>query len=159
MKIWQRYLIVLVTLIVASGAAYGYYQYDKAHSSSSDIAQVRMTVYGLGDSLVQVPLSAPADVVAFAMDKYYALYVHPDLLAAWKVDPKNAPGRLTSSPSPDRIDITSAVKNEDGSYTVDAAIVEKARAAATTTAASTIPVRFTLALGPDGWQITGYEKR
>lgn len=160
MKIWQRYLIVLITLIVASGAAYAYYQYDKAHSSGSDIAQVRMTVYGLGDNLVEVPLLAPADVVGFAMDKYYALYVRPDLLAKWKADPKNAPGRLTSSPWPDRIDIDSATKNADGTYTVDAEIIDVAHGVATSTdITSKTPVRFTVSLGPDGWQITGYEKR
>lgn len=161
MKIWHRYLIVLLTAVVAAGAAYGYYQYQKEHSSNSDVAQVRITVSGFGDQLQQVPLIAPKDVLAFAMDKYYALYVHPDLLAKWKADPMSAPGRLTSSPWPDRIEVTDVHKNNDGTYTVDGNIVDIAHGAGTTTptVVDKVPVRFTLSLGPDGWQITGYAKR
>ncbi|MDB5195263.1 MAG: hypothetical protein JWO84_447 [Parcubacteria group bacterium] len=155
---WKRYLIVLLAFVIASGAAYEYYWYQREHSSLSDHAQVRMTVSNLGDVLQQVPLIAPPDIVAFAMNKYYALYVRPDLLAQWEADPLHAPGRLTSSPWPDRIDTTSATKNKDGTYTVDATIVELANGAQGPQTADTIHARFTLSKGPDGWQITHYEK-
>jgi hypothetical protein len=155
---WKRYLIVLLTLIVASAAAYWYYGYHKAHSSFADPAQVRMTVTAFGDQLQKMPLTAPPDLITKGMDLYYGMYVHPDLLAQWKADPLNAPGRLTSSPWPDRIDITSMTKNKDGTYTVDGDIVEVAHGATTTETVRSIPVRFTLAMGPDGWQITGYTK-
>jgi hypothetical protein len=156
---WKRYVVVLLTFIVASTGAYAYYTYTRAHSSTSDSAQVRITVTGLGDNLRQVPLIAPPDIVAFAMDRYYALYVNPDLLAKWKADPLNAPGRLTSSPAPDRIDITGVTKNGDGTYTVEAGIVETASGANGPEVTDTIPVEFMLTKGPDGWQITGYKKR
>lgn len=156
MKTWQRYLIVLVTLIAASGLSYWYYQYNHAHSSLSDISQVRMTVEGFGDELRQVSLLAPADAVAKAMNEHYSYYVHPDLLAKWEADPMHAPGRLTSSPWPDAIKVGTSTANADGTYTMDASIIE--RTSASTTPAATIPVRFTLTKGPDGWQITGYEK-
>lgn len=159
MKIWHRYLTVLLAALITGGAAYGYYTYKKEHSSDSDSAQVRITVEGLGDQLQQVPLIAPHDILKFAMDKYYALYVRPDTLSAWENDPKNAPGRLTSSPWPDRIEVVSATKNQDGTYTVDANIVDIARTATSTAVVDRMPVRFTLARGPDGWQITGYQKR
>jgi hypothetical protein len=156
---WKRYVIVLITLVVASGAAYWYYGYHKSHTSFADPAQVRIVVAGLGDQLQKMPLIAPADLISQGMDLYYGMYVHPDLLAKWKADPLNAPGRLTSSPWPDRIDVTTVTKNKDGTYTVDANIIEIARnTGGTTTVAATIPVRFTLTLGPDGWQITGYQK-
>lgn len=156
---WKRYVIVLLTLVVASAAAYGIYNYRKSNSSFADSAQVRIAVAGFGDMLRQVPLIAPPDVVAFAMDKYYSLYVSPELLAKWKANPQSAPGRLTSSPWPDRIDITGVTKNKDGTFTVLANIVEIANGTGTTTAiAATVPVKFTLTLGPDGWQITDYQK-
>jgi hypothetical protein len=158
MSILTRYIIVLVTLVVASGAAYGYYSYVQSESSTSDVAQVRITVAGLGDKLQQVPLIAPSNVVAFAMDKYYSLYVNPDLLTAWKKDPTKAPGRLTSSPWPDRIDITGTTKNKDGTYTVNGSVIEVAKTADGQAPANNYPVRFVLTKGPDGWQITGYEK-
>jgi hypothetical protein len=85
--------------------------------------------------------------------------VQPDLLEKWKADPKNAPGRLTSSPSPDRITITGTQRNKDGTYTVLGNIIETASSNGTTTQVTdSIPVKFTLSLGPDGWQITGYQK-
>lgn len=159
MSLWTRYIIVIVTALVAAGAATGYYLYVKSESSSSDVAQVRITVSGLGDKLQQVPLVAPSDVVAFAIDKYYALYVHPDLMTAWKNNPSTAPGRSTSSPWPDRIDITGTTKNADGTYTVNGSVVEVAKGAdGNNETVNTVPVRFVLTKGPDGWQITGYEK-
>jgi hypothetical protein len=147
----KRYLIVLLTFVVTSGAAYWYYTYNHEHSSLSDTAQVRMQVTGLGDNLREVPLLASNDLVGKAMDLHYAQYVRPDLLEKWKADPKNAPGRLTSSPWPDRIDVTGVTKNADGTYTVLGSIIEMAHGAGTTTAvSSSIPAKFTLSLGPDG---------
>ena len=161
MKNWQRYLVIILVAVVAGGAAYGYYQYQKAHSSSSDTAQVRIIVAGLGDNLVKVPLIAPSNVVDFAMDQYYAQYVRPDLLSAWKNDPMSAPGRLTSSPWPDSIEVTGITKRDTDTYVVNASIIEVAHGASgtTTETVSKDPVSFTLSRGPDGWQISGYEKR
>jgi hypothetical protein len=155
---WKRYMIVLLTFIVASAGAYAYYVYHQQHASFSDEARVRMVVDNLGDNLRQVPLLAPADLLGKGMDLYYGEFVHPDLLAKWKADPLNAPGRLTSSPVPDRIDITGIAKNADGTYTVNAGIVEVANGASGPETVDTIPVRFTLTKGPDGWQITDYQK-
>ncbi|MGE5540902.1 MAG: hypothetical protein ACM3TU_01305 [Bacillota bacterium] len=156
MKIWQRYLIVLITFLVAAGGSYWYYQYNREHSSLSDVFQVRTTVSGFGDELRQVSLLAPAADVAKAMDSHYSYYVHPDLLAKWKADPIHAPGRLTSSPWPDFIEITSATKNPDGSYTVDGMIAE--RTSSDVHPSNFIRVRFIVTKGPDGWQITDYQK-
>ncbi len=157
---WKRYALVLVTLIISSALAYGYWLYSRSQSSSSDTAQVRITVAGLGDELQKVPLIASKDIVAFAMNRYYAPFVQPDLLKKWEADPLNAPGRVTSSPWPDRIDITETRKNKDGTFTVGANIIEIANSEkGPAKVVQSIPVRFTLTQGPDGWQITGYEKR
>lgn len=155
MKTWHRYLIILLVAVVAAATAFWYYHGRQEHGNT---AQARIVVAGLGDNLQKVPLVASKEIVAFAMDQYYAFYVHPDLLAKWKADPLNAPGRLTSSPWPDRIDVKNAVKNADGTFTVDAEIVEIANGASGKQEANRIPVRFVLTLGPDGWQITDYKK-
>lgn len=158
MSTFNRYLIVFLAFIITAGGAYAYYSYTRAHSSLSDDAQVRMTVSSFGDELKMVPLLAPGDLVGKAMDMYYSMYVHPDLLAKWKADPLNAPGRLTSSPAPDRIDVTKTTKNEDGTYTIEANVVETSSGPDNALRENPIPVVFTLTLGPDGWQITGYQK-
>lgn len=158
MPSWLRYLVVLLTLLVASAAAYAYYTHYQAESSLADGAQVRMTVSGFGDQLKQVPLLAPDDLVSKAMDMYYGLYVSPELLTTWKQDPQDAPGRLTSSPWPDRIEITAVTKNQDGTYTIDGNIVEVTSGDNGPQVADSYAVQFTLTKGPDGWQITGYAK-
>ncbi len=63
------------------------------------------------------------------MDSAYAPYVAPELLDAWKSDPQHAPGRLTSSPSPDRIGIRAVQMNADGSYVVTGTVIETASGA------------------------------
>jgi hypothetical protein len=158
----KRYLVVLLTLVVASAAALGFYSYYKSTHTLSDSAQVRIVVANFGDELRFVSLLAPAQNVANAMDQHYAFYVHPDLLAKWKADPSTALGRLTSSPYPDRIDITGSQKNDDGTYYVLGNIVEVANTVVGTTTARTavnsIPVRFVLKQGGDGFQIVDYQK-
>ena len=55
-------------------------------------------------------LSAPAAVVKKSMTDNYSEFVTPELLSKWESDPKNAPGRLVSSPWPDHIEILSVEK-------------------------------------------------
>ncbi len=117
-----------------------------------------MVVNGLGDELQKVSLNGSASSTALAMNKHYALYIQPDLLAKWEADPLSAPGHRLSSWSPDRIDTTSVSKNKDGTYTIEGNIIELQNGATTTHTSNSIPVRFVLTKGPDGWQITGYQK-
>lgn len=91
--------------------------------SAEEIA-VRARVIDFGRQLQKVPLTADKAIVAQAMDQNYGSFVDAALLTQWKASPKNAPGRLTSSPWPDRIEITAAQKNTDGTYTVAGEVVE-----------------------------------
>jgi hypothetical protein len=159
MTTWQRYLIVLLTLIVAGGAAYAYSQYSYQHSSLADTAQVRMTVSGFGDQLKQVPVLAPHDLFVKAMNMYYAIYVAPSLLEEWNARPETAPGRQTSSPWPDRIEVGDVTRNSDGTYSVLGNVVEVANGSNGQETVGSYPVRITLTKGPDGWQITKFEKQ
>jgi hypothetical protein len=58
------------------------------------------------------------------MQENYGEYVSPSLIEQWFKDPINAPGRLTSSPWPDRIEILSTEKVSEGAYEVMGEIVE-----------------------------------
>jgi hypothetical protein len=84
-------------------------------------AQARAVVEGFGASLQQVSLLAPD--AADQIRTQYAPYVAPDLLERWAADPQAAPGRLTSSPWPDHIEIAALIPQGDG-YLVDAVVVE-----------------------------------
>lgn len=87
-------------------------------------ADVRAVVEAFGKRLANVSLLAPDDEVRAQMEEQYGDLVTPDLLAAWQEDPQNAPGRLTSSPWPDRIEIVSVEQRSDTAYAVEGVIIE-----------------------------------
>lgn len=89
-----------------------------------DLKAVEKLVADFGKTLKNVSLTAPEDVAAKSIKENYAAYVAPALLTKWQSDPANAPGRLTSSPWPERIDITYAEKLSDVKYQVQGEIIE-----------------------------------
>jgi len=93
-------------------------------SPESDQAAVFKVVEDFGQRLKNVSLLAPDDVVTKSIKENYAEYVSPELLAQWQEDPANAPGRLTSSPWPERIDIAQIVKLSDTKYQAKGDIIE-----------------------------------
>jgi hypothetical protein len=150
-------------LLIAGGAVLalvilgtGIYFFTRPQPPTDEF-QVRSVVYGLGDVIVNVSVATTTEAIAASMDEYYALYVRPDLLEAWKVDPSKAPTRPATGPRPDSISISTVVKNADGTYTITGDIVIRAVDHASSTVAARTPVRFTLSQGPDGWQISAYE--
>ena len=84
---------------------------------------VRKVVTELGDRLRMVPLLAPKEIAAEAMDREYSALVSAELLAAWKNDPENAPGKQTSSPWPKRIDITSVAAKAPDTYLIKGKVI------------------------------------
>ena len=56
--------------------------------------------------------------------EHYGDYVHSELLMEWVNDPQIAPGRLTSSPWPERIEILSLEKLSKNIYRVQGKIIE-----------------------------------
>lgn len=121
--------------------------------SPEEIA-VRARVIDFGRQLQKVPLMAERTIVEAAMDQNYGRLVEAGLLSQWKANAKNAPGRLTSSPWPERIEITAAQKNTDGTYTVSGEIVEMS----STGEGDHMPVSITLSYQNNEWVITRYEE-
>ncbi|MBY0122119.1 hypothetical protein [Bacillus sp. S/N-304-OC-R1] len=77
-----------------------------------------------GDKLQNVSLLGPKTELEKSMKENYGGIVSPELIKQWLKDPQNAPGRLTSSPWPDRIDITETQKQSDQKYSVKGEIIE-----------------------------------
>ena len=97
---------------------------DPAASEAAAEEAVRGVVEAFGKKLQMVSLLAPEDVLRESMREHYADYVSPSLLEAWQNNPESAPGRLTSSPWPDRIEIRSVEATADDAYRVEGDIVE-----------------------------------
>ena len=87
-------------------------------------AEIRSLVKSFGGKLQSVSLLAPKDMMKKAMEESYGNYVTRQLLTKWINNPAGAPGRMTSSPWPDRIDIKSVKMVSKSEYTVKGEIIE-----------------------------------
>lgn len=102
-------------------------QWDMTGDISKDEAEkneVIKFVQGFGGQLKMVSLLAPEDILKEAMNEYYGEYVSPELIEKWLADPVADPGRLTSSPWPGRIDVSSVDKTAENEYVVRGNILE-----------------------------------
>ena len=117
-----KLLGILAVLIVILGVIYAVIMRAPiAKGVSEDDA--RALVEDFGGRLKNVSLLAQQVELADTMQREYGDLVTPVLITTWLADPKNAPGRLTSSPWPDRIDIES-VREAGGEYRIEGQIIE-----------------------------------
>lgn len=86
-------------------------------------AAVTALVEQFGQRLQAVSLLAPSDQVKQSMQAQYGDLVSPELLAQWQANPQAAPGRVTSSPWPDRIEVRSVDQVRAG-YRVTGEVIE-----------------------------------
>lgn len=93
-------------------------------NDEADKTAVTKVVESFGKKLQMVSLLAPKDELEKSMKENYGEYVSQELIEEWLNDPENAPGRLTSSPWPDRIEIKTVEKEEEGEYKVTGEIIE-----------------------------------
>lgn len=77
-----------------------------------------------GMKLKNVSLLSPEEELEKSMKENYGDYVVDELIDKWLKNVNEVPGRLVSSPWPDRIEVLSLEKVSDGEYEVDGKIVE-----------------------------------
>jgi hypothetical protein len=163
----RNILITLVAIVLLSaGIAFTAHLFQKKSASlsaartvnqSAEEQDVRTVVLAFGKKLQSVPLAGSKEIAAKAIQDTYAPFVSADLLADWEKDPPNAPGRLTASPWPDRIDIDSVAPDTDGSYTVQGKIIEITSAEIVNGGvADSYLVAMKLRKQNDKWVITGF---
>ncbi|HEY9480658.1 MAG TPA: hypothetical protein VIR98_00295 [Candidatus Paceibacterota bacterium] len=164
--------IIAIAILIIIGVAYfsskgmreGAVDTDNNSNTSSSIVHndeerdIEATVVAFGSHLKNVSILAIGSDAAAEMEREYAPYVAPELLALWKADRSIALGRETSNPYPDSMYVVSITKNANGSYTVETNVIET-----TTTnqkeVAGVYPVTLTLeqrqaANGTSAWMIT-----
>jgi hypothetical protein len=115
---WVSIVAVAVVVGVVAGLM--------ANPSNKDEAgdAIVALVEGFGNKLQRVSLQAPKDAVLKSIQENYSEFVSQGLMDEWKSDPFKAPGRLTSSPWPDRIEILSIEKLSEDMYQVNGEIIE-----------------------------------
>ncbi|HOR87099.1 MAG TPA: hypothetical protein PLL98_11525 [Bacillota bacterium] len=113
---------VLVLIVALSGCAYG--TAAPPQTDEADEKSVISTVEGFGKKLQEVSLLAPKDMVEKSMKESYGDFVSQELIEKWAEEPESAPGRLTSSPWPDRIEIRTIKKLTGNAYVVNGEVIE-----------------------------------
>jgi len=128
-------------------------------SSTNDETEIKSVVENFGKKLQMVSLQSPT--ASQQMQEQYAEFVSPALLQAWMSNQSQAPGRVVSSPWPDRIEITSLTKTASDKYAVTGSIIEITSVeVGTSNAADKVPVQIGVQKINDHWLITEYtEKR
>lgn len=130
-----------------------------ARNSDTDTAcadEARDVVETFGRALQHVSLLAPDSMLEASLREHYGELVTPDLLVQWTADPALAPGRLTSSPWPHRIEVASMTGDANGCVVQG----EVVYATSTDTIGSeALRENVTVRLEQhDGWRISGYEQ-
>jgi len=93
-------------------------------SFASDAAQAAELAENFGSSLKNVSLLASENIVKESLQENYGEFVAPALLTRWQNDPQNAPGRVASSPWPERIEILNIEKLSALKYEIKGEIIE-----------------------------------
>ncbi len=151
-------LVAVGGAVLFAAAYYGQFYGRDGSPFTDDSAKPVEVVTEFSTHLKQVSLMAPPDVVAKAMDEEYAAFVLPETLEAWKQNPQSAPGRLTSSPWPDHIEISTSTPTETG-YRVDGVIVELTNdTAANGGRTSSYAVTVLLEKRAGEWKISSFER-
>lgn len=93
-------------------------------SDEAEINEITELVQDFGRQLKMVSLLAPEEVLKETMYENYDDYVSQELIEEWLKNPESAPGKLTSSPWPERIDILSVENIGDKTYKVKGNIID-----------------------------------
>ena len=126
-----------------------------ATSDATEEAEIRDLVENFGKRLQNVSLLAPDS--AQEIQKQYSEFVTPALLEMWMKDVSKAPGRIVSSPWPDRIEITTLSKADTNTYEITGFVVEITSLEVVNGGAATkIPVRMVVQKVQGSWLITEY---
>lgn len=124
-------------------------------SRAAEEAEIRDLVENFGKRLQTVSLQAP-DAAQEIQDQY-SEFVEPALLEVWTNDVLHAPGRIVSSPWPDRIEISTMSKEGSDRYVINGFVIEvTSLEVANGGAAARMSVRIVVQNDQGHWLIAEY---
>lgn len=116
--------LAILAVIVLSGAAIATYFLAGWPTALEDQDAARAVVEEFGTKMQKVNILGDKTMAADAIAREYGTLVTPALLAKWQNDPQQAPGRVTSSPWPDRVEITGVERESRSRYIIEGQVVE-----------------------------------
>lgn len=97
---------------------------ESKNKGENEQEEVVWLVEDFGRKLKSVSLLAPQETVNQSVKENYGDFIAPALLAEWQGNMQNIPGRLLSSPWPERIELLNLDKVSDSGYRVKGEIIE-----------------------------------
>ncbi len=154
MYIRKNHFYIIIAVIVVLIAIFMIYKINNDNSNNNDEEEVIILVKDFGRTLKNVSLLAPRDTVIQAIKDNYSPYVTDELMQSWITHPRRAPGRTTSSPWPERIEITEVEKLSEDEYSIKGRIVEVTSAEAESGGAAAFrPVELIIRRTENKWLI------
>ncbi|MGE5626679.1 MAG: hypothetical protein ACM3X7_01020 [Solirubrobacterales bacterium] len=149
-------MLISVLAIFAAGCTKSSNTSTNTNTEETDKKAVVSLVEDFGKKLQMVSLLADKDQVSKSMQDNYSNYVSAELIEKWKANPTLAPGRMVSSPWPDRIEIISNEKVSEGDFKVTGNIIEiTSTEASNGGAAAKRPISLEVKKIENRWWITG----
>lgn len=153
-------VMVIIGLLVI---AFAFFQSMSTKKEPEQIiyndAAVRETVMQFGNKIKNVSLLAEEKMLVDTIKKEYRPFVTNNLLLQWEMNPTLAPGRLTSSPWPEKIEVLTVTPGSNNEYVVKGTIVQVVNGeSGQRITTGTIPIQLTVVDGGDGWRIATYEE-
>lgn len=146
---------IVASCVIIVGAVY--FLWPKAGPVDQYAAEkqdIRALVMKFGEAIKKVSLSAPKEVLLQQIKDNYGPFSSADLIRAWGAEPIKAPGMTVPGMRLDKISILSTERDDDGSYTAEAEVVEVAEGGKSSTYG--IAMKFRNQAGK--WTITGFVK-
>lgn len=118
-------ILQLVAVCVTSGKIKdAYVLRPKLQVESDNILAIRKVVLTFGKRLKMVSIMSEKEILIRSIKEVSSDLVTSTLLDKWIKTPTTFPGRLVSSPWPDRIEILKIIKKSDTKYEVNGKIIE-----------------------------------
>jgi len=138
--------IIAVVIIIALVIAF-------MPNQAKQQAEVKALVTDFGGYLKSMSLFEPTEQLKGDIQQSYGPFITDELLQQWRSEPTHAPGRLTSSPWPDRIEITQVAPQGAG-YVASGDVVMMTSAGE----AGRIPVVAQVIKVNGKWKIAAYQE-
>jgi hypothetical protein len=124
-------------------------------SLATEETAIRTLVENFGMKLQNVSLQAPD--AAQELQQQYSEFVSPVLLDRWIKDISRAPGRIVSSPWPDRIEITTLSQTDPDTYEIMGDLIQiTSTEVGNGEVATRMPIRIVVNREQERWLISDY---
>jgi len=124
-------------------------------SLAAEETAIRTLVENFGMKLQNVSLQAPD--AAQEIEQQYSEFVSPVLLDRWIKDISKAPGRIVSSPWPDRIEITTLSQTDPDTFDITGNVIEvTSTEVGSSAAAARLPIHIVVQRAQESWLISDY---